>query len=495
MKTLETARIYVGKRPIGPYRVALDSGPSLATRGRLWGLVPVADDAARPLLDAFADGRSWSAGTAVLPIVDDPRFPPALPLAAVVATLPTTLTAFVPPTTAKIADEAPLPLRRILAVLLAVAQASPAHVIVAGPLDDLPRPLRHALRDLFAGAAARGATVLVIDPSITALDALGAAIAIVDDRGVIAPEIVAPWRKACEDAGVSPLSAPLLLRAAVQAVLPTTQPVEPPEETGEKPLEAPTEAPLETPAVEAPLTEEPVAPVAAVEPVEAVPTVSPQLGAAPNPFRATLATLLRSPRTLFAVVPWFFFAALTRQAGPTGATVPLVLLGRIAVPVVVFAAFRTHLADLDEQAQRWVPLGVSKRTAAGAQLAALAAATAAPLAILGALLALRFHGADDPAPTGDALFATGLLALEAVVYLALFGAAASFRKGKPAFALFIVDLFFGGLPLLQFFSPRAHAASLLGAANVLGLPARGSSVALVVLGLAAGAVLHRRFKR
>jgi hypothetical protein len=494
MKTLETARIYVGKRPIGPYRLALDSGPpSLATRGRLLGLVPVADDAARPLLDAFADGRSWSAGTVVLPIVDDPRFPPALPLAAVLATLPTTLTAFVPPTTAKIADEAPLPLRRILAVLLAVAQASPAHVLVAGPLDDLPRPLRHALAGLFAGAVARGATVLVIDPSITALDALGAAIAIVDDRGVIAPEIVAPWRKACEDAGVSPLSAPLLLRAAVQAVVPTTpQPAEPAEETGEKPLEAPTEAPLETPAVEAPLTEEPVAPVAAVEPV---PTVSPRLGAAPSPFRATLAMLLRSPRTLFAVVPWFFFAALTRQAGPTGATVPLVLLGRIAVPVVVFAAFRTHLADLDEQAQRWVPLGVPKRTAAGAQLAALAAATAAPLAMLGALLALRFHGADDPAPTGDALFAAGLLALEAVVYLALFGAAASFRKGKPAFALFIVDLFFGGLPLLQFFSPRAHAASLLGAANVLGLPARGSSVALVVLGLAAGTVLHRRFKR
>ncbi len=491
MKTLETARIYVGKRPIGPYRA-----PFGADRGRVLGLVPVADDAARPLLDAFADGRSWSAGTVILPIVDDPRFPPALPLAAVLATLPTTLIAFVPPATAKIADEAPLPLRRILAVLLAVAQASPAHVIVAGPLDDLPRPLRHALAGLFAGAAARGATVLVIDPSITALDALGAAIAIVDDRGVIAPEIVAPWRKACEDAGVSPLSAPLLLRAAMQAVVPTTpQPAEPAEETGENPLEAPIEAPLETPAVEAPLTEEPVAPVAAVEAVEAVPTVSPQLGAAPNPFRATLATLLRSPRTLFAVVPWFFFAALTRQAGPTGATVPLVLLGRIAVPVVVFAAFRTHLADLDEQAQRWVPLGVSKRTAAGAQLAALAAATAAPLAILGALLALRFHGADDPAPTGDALFAAGLLALEAVVYLALFGAAASFRKGKPAFALFIVDLFFGGLPLLQFFSPRAHAASLLGAANVLGLPARGSSVALVVLGLAAGAVLHRRFKR
>jgi hypothetical protein len=487
MKTLETARIYVGKRPIGPYRT-----PFGADRGRVMGLVPIADDAARPLLDAFADGRSWSAGTAVLPIIDDPRFPPALPLAAVLATLPTTLTAFVPPVTAKIADEAPLPLRRILAVLLAVAQASPAHVIVAGPLDDLPRPLRHALRGLFAGAAARGATVLVIDPSITALDALGAAIAIVDDRGVIAPEIVAPWRKSCEEAGISPLSAPLLLRAAVQAVLPTTQPVEPPEETGEKPLEVPTEAPLETPAVEAPLADEPVAPVAAVE---AVPTISPRLGAARNPFRATLAMLLRSPRTLFAVVPWFFFAALTRQAGPAGATVPLVLLGRIAVPVVVFAAFRTHLADLDEQAQRWVPLGVPKRTGAASQLAALAAATAAPLAILGGLLAVRFHGADDPAPTGDALFAAGLLALEAVVYLALFGAAASFRKGKPAFAVFIADLFLGGLPVLQFLSPRAHAASLLGAANVLGLPARGSSVALVVLGLAASAALHRRFKR
>lgn len=170
----------------------------------------------------------------------------------------------------------------------------------------------------------------------------------------------------------------------------------------------------------------------------------------------------------------------------------------VVVPLIAWGALARVTAGrrLEESVREIARHGANRRlaTLGVVLLAGVVVAFASVLLTLLAVLATRFPS--DPRLLSD-LVTSGWIALVAgAAYAAWFALGSTLgRSGGGRGWLLVIDWLLGaGVGVLALPWPRAHAANLLGAAPVLGMPQWAATASLVVLGLsyAALSVLRSR---
>lgn len=182
-------------------------------------------------------------------------------------------------------------------------------------------------------------------------------------------------------------------------------------------------------------------------------------------------------------------ALVQRALGPMGAVDrSLGALSTWIAPIGVAALVTAVLGlrtprDLAWPVARW---GAPRVTVSLGVLVVLGGAAAIMSAAAGAVMVVAAHSsAGVDAPIGsDAVTTAGVSALVGWVYAAALSFGGTFgRRGGGRAIVLGLDFVVGGLGVVGFLLPRGHGASLLGL-TTMPISQRGSSVALVVLGVA-----------
>jgi hypothetical protein len=196
--------------------------------------------------------------------------------------------------------------------------------------------------------------------------------------------------------------------------------------------------------------------------------------------------LVRSPRSLFTLLPWACIALFVAWSGRgRGADDGLAAYAALPLPLLSFAAVGAVLGakSLGDAVDGLHALGATRRAATLVHLLAALALSAFLTAAVGAGVAALGHGPHDPPVLRDVLSSAGISGLGGFAYGSLFLLGATFGKGAGRSVLLFVDFAFGGSNVAALLFPRGHVRSLFGGAEVADLSARQSSLVLPALGL------------
>jgi hypothetical protein len=207
--------------------------------------------------------------------------------------------------------------------------------------------------------------------------------------------------------------------------------------------------------------------------------------------RLPLARLVRSPRAWLVVGAWTALAiavAVVVRAGgqPSGADRALQgSFGRFVLPLLTYAVVGAAVGgtSMRRGIKGLVGLGAAPRQAALATTLVAVVACALAGGVLAVVVCGLAHGAADPPLGRDLVASSWVGALGGAAYAAYFSAGAAFGKGGAVRGMFLVFDFVvgGGAGVGALLTPRGHLVALLGGPPSADLPARASSVALVVL--------------
>jgi hypothetical protein len=200
--------------------------------------------------------------------------------------------------------------------------------------------------------------------------------------------------------------------------------------------------------------------------------------------------LTRTPRSWGPILGWSLLAVVSailarRSGGASGSDhVMRGAFGYVVVPLVAYAIVGAAMggAGLRGAVRGVVALGALPRRAALATTIVAALASAAALGLLGAVVCAVAHGAADPPLGPDVVASLWVSALGGATYAAYFAAGSAIGNGAMRGVFLAVDWILGsGAGLGAVFTPRGHLTALLGGAQCADLPARVSSLALVVM--------------
>jgi hypothetical protein len=221
--------------------------------------------------------------------------------------------------------------------------------------------------------------------------------------------------------------------------------------------------------------------------------------------RLPLARLTRSRRALIPVAAWCALgiaAALVERSRQSVHAADYALIdpfGGFALPLLAYVMVGAALSGggLARSGRSLVAFGAPPARVALATLLVAATATAVVAAVLGALIPVLAHGAMDPPLFSDVATTLWVAALGGAAYAALFVFGASlFQSGAGRATLLAADWILGsGTGGGAALTPRAHLRNLLGGAPPLEMSERASSLSLVLLGLAFGALAVWRVRR
>ncbi|MBL8607033.1 MAG: hypothetical protein JNL38_06925 [Myxococcales bacterium] len=217
--------------------------------------------------------------------------------------------------------------------------------------------------------------------------------------------------------------------------------------------------------------------------------------------RVPLARLGRSPRSWFSIGFWLALAvaaAVVTRMGHHGAYRALGgAYGSFALPLAVFGVTGAVLGGkgLGDATRSLTAFGATARDAALAALLTAMAASAVAAALVGAIVCGVAHGPHDPPLAFDVAQSAAISGLGGAAYASLFLFGATFARGAGRSVVLGVDFILGGSGAGAFVLPRGHVRSLLGGEAVLEMSGRASTITLLVLALAFGALAVLRSRR
>jgi hypothetical protein len=212
--------------------------------------------------------------------------------------------------------------------------------------------------------------------------------------------------------------------------------------------------------------------------------------------------LVRTPRGLLRVLPWFAVPLLMRKLLPGGSLDAQVLdVGAFVIPLLSLAVIAWLLAysGLHEATEGPFRLGQPRvRTAAAYVVTGIALSAMCSVVATGMTLAVA--PASQLAAGGtkahEWLTTCPVAALAGAGYGAWFLLGSTFARGNGRSVCFLLDLLLGGTRMAALLVPRGHLRSLLGGARVADLSPRQSSLVLLVLTLVcAGLAVARSSRR
>ncbi|HEY8077506.1 MAG TPA: hypothetical protein VIF62_25445 [Labilithrix sp.] len=218
--------------------------------------------------------------------------------------------------------------------------------------------------------------------------------------------------------------------------------------------------------------------------------------------RVPLARLVRTPRALGFGALWALVAivsAVVARRTTNGADhVMRGSFGYVVVPLVAFAIVGAALGGqgLKRGVRGVVTLGASPRLAALAATLVSVVVSAALCGLLAIVVCGIAHGAADPPLARDLFASAWVSALGGAAYAAFFSCGSAIGKGALRGGFLAIDWIFGsGAGVASLVVPRGHVTALLGGALAADLPARASSVILllqIALYTALAAILTKR---
>jgi hypothetical protein len=208
--------------------------------------------------------------------------------------------------------------------------------------------------------------------------------------------------------------------------------------------------------------------------------------------RVPIARMTRTRRAWMPVFGWTLLAVAAALTTRSGADHVLRgTFGFVVLPLVAYGVVAGALggAGLKASVRPLVLLGAKAPRAATAAIGVSCIFSALICAALGAVVCLLAHRAGDPPVATDALATAGISALGGAAYAAYFCAGSAIGKGSMRGLFLALDWLMGsGGGFGAIFVPRGHVLSLLGGAQAFEISSKASSLLLMGLVVAYGAL-------
>lgn len=211
--------------------------------------------------------------------------------------------------------------------------------------------------------------------------------------------------------------------------------------------------------------------------------------------RVPIARMTRTRRAWMPVLGWSILAIVAGLTTRLGADHVLRgSFGFIALPLLAYGVVAGALggSGLKASVRPLVLLGAKAPRAAAAVVGVSCIFSALICAALGALVCVVAHRTGDPPVSSDALATAGISALGGAAYAAYFCAGSAIGKGTMRGLFLAMDWLLGsGAGFGSLFVPRGHVQSLLGGAQAFEISSKTSSLLLIGLVVAYGALAIR----